>query len=304
MEREQSVQKAEKNDIRSLIQSDAYKKQFAMVLPKHMTADRMARVALTALLKTPKLTQCTPASLMQCLLDCSSYGLEPDGRKAHLIPYGDKCTLIIDYKGIAELVLRSGQVSFIHADVVCENDEFEENLGQVVKHKINRREPRGEPYAVYTLVRMKDGTESFNVMGKHEVEEIRDRFSAGWKRDKVSSPWATAPGEAWKKTCFRRHSKWLPLSAEIQDAIDKGEEVAPVTPVSTGSPYLMPDQDASEPSLADGKAIDVPSEPAQEAPQAAQEPKEVSTPAPTPEKPATAKPARKEGGPLAAPKRG
>ena len=69
-----------KRDIRALLQSDGVKSQMAMVLPKHLTADRMARVACTAILKTPKLAQCKTESLLQALMLCSQAGLEPDGR--------------------------------------------------------------------------------------------------------------------------------------------------------------------------------------------------------------------------------
>ena len=88
--------------LQDLIGSDKFKEQMALALPKHLTPDRMARVALTTLLKTPKLGECDPASVLQALMTCSQHGIEPDGRRAHLIPYGNQCQLIIDYKGIVE----------------------------------------------------------------------------------------------------------------------------------------------------------------------------------------------------------
>src|SRR5688572_5477659 len=102
--------------VREWIATDSFKAQVALSLPKHLTPDRFTRIALTAFNRTPKLGNCTKESVFQCLLDCSALGIEPDGRRAHLIPYGDKCTLIIDYKGIVELVRRSGEVAYIHAD--------------------------------------------------------------------------------------------------------------------------------------------------------------------------------------------
>ena len=69
--------------LRQQLAGDYFKQQVALALPKHMTADRFVRVALTALLKTPKLQDCTPESVIQCMLNCSALGLEPDGRRAH-----------------------------------------------------------------------------------------------------------------------------------------------------------------------------------------------------------------------------
>jgi len=235
-----------------MIGSDAYKRQWAMVLPKHLTADRMARVALTALTKTPKLMECTQESVMSCLLDCAAMGIEPDGRRAHLIPYGNKCTLIIDYKGLAELALRSGLVSHIHADIICDNDTFEENLGRVVTHKIDRRKVRGEMYAAYSHVVMKDGSESFEIMSKDEIDGIRKR-----SKSSGSGPWVTDYNEMAKKTVFRRHSKWLPLSPEFRDALDKDDSM----PIDVGSQVQVSAPIVGPPQVAEAQKVERPSQP-------------------------------------------
>ena len=72
--------------LKGWISSDAMKEQFALSLPKHLSPERFARIAITALTRTPKLQQCSKESVMKCLLDLSAIGLEPDGRHAHLIP--------------------------------------------------------------------------------------------------------------------------------------------------------------------------------------------------------------------------
>lgn len=226
-----------KRDIRALIQSDSVKAQLALVLPKHLTADRMARVALTAIMRSPKLLQSTPESLLDCLMRCSQYGLEPDGRRAHLIPYENRkkgtveCTLIIDWKGLAELVLRSGTIAKLHADLICDQDEFAYDLGDILHHRINFREPRGKPYAAYSMAVTKTGEKFVTVMTADEIEAIRNN-SQGWRAFKAGyasqSPWQDSPGEMWKKTTFRRLSKWLPLSPEIRDAVENEDEELPV----------------------------------------------------------------------------
>ena len=209
--------------LKALINSEAMRNQFAVALPKHLTADRFTRIAITALTRSPKLQECTPESFMRCLLDLSAMGLEPDGRRAHLIPYGKECTLVIDYKGIVELVIRSGMVSRIHADKVCENDVFEYNCGDVKTHTIDFKLPRGNAYAYYALVRFKDGTEKAEVMSLDDIIAIRNR-SQGYKsaiQYNKSHPWLTDFDEMAKKTVFRRCSKWLQLSPEIRDAFEK-----------------------------------------------------------------------------------
>lgn len=229
MSSEQLAAPAQKRQltIRDQIESPKFREEIAKALPKHLTPDRFIRIAVSALTRTPKLKECEPVSLFGALLTLSQLGIEPDGRRAHLIPFENRrrgcveCQLIIDYKGLAEMAMRSGVVSYLHADVVCDADIFEENMGEIVAHKIDRRKPRGEVYAVYAICKFKDGTAKAEVMSSEEVEAIRKRSKAG-----NSGPWITDWNEMAKKTVFRRLSKWLPLSPEFRDAVEADDEPA------------------------------------------------------------------------------
>jgi recombination protein RecT len=211
--------------VKAILNSDAGRAQFAAALPKHLTPDRFCRVAMTAMTRTPKLQECTKESLFKCLMDLSSMGLEPDGRRAHLIPYWNskerimECQLQVDYKGYVELVMRSGIVSNLHADKVCQNDEFIFDRGDVAQHRINFRESRGDAYCYYARATFKDGTTKAEVMSKEDIDKIRARSKSGG-----SGPWVTDYDEMAKKTVFRRLSKWLTLSPEIRDAVAKDDE--------------------------------------------------------------------------------
>lgn len=201
--------------IRGLINTDAVREQIARALPNHLTPDRFLRVATTAILKTPKLAECSQESFMKAMLDCSSLGLEPDGRRAHLIPYGKDCQLVIDYKGLIELAKRSGEVAKWQAMDVCENDVFQWKDG-AVRHEIDWRNDRGKPQCYYSHVVTKDGEHDFEVMTIAEINAIRERSKA-----KNSGPWVTDPGEMSKKTVIRRHAKRMTLSPEFREAYEK-----------------------------------------------------------------------------------
>jgi recombination protein RecT len=226
-----------KNDIKSLINSDAMRDQFARALPKHLPAERFARIAITATTRTPKLLECTPASVMKCLLDLSAMGLEPDGRRAYLIPYAKECTLIVSYMGLIELIRRSGDVDSIRAETVCEKDEFSWSNGEII-HEINWRESRGEVQAVYAVAKMKSGETQSATMTRDEVEAIRKRSRAG-----TSGPWVTDWAEMAKKTAVRRLSKMLPLSAEIFQQVAQDDEqfrMRDVTPTVSAGSFALP----------------------------------------------------------------
>lgn len=224
-----SVQRGgEVKTLRDMLEGDVFKAQVARALPKHLKADRFIRIACTAIMRTPKLQQCEQVSFFNSLLTLSQLGIEPDGRRAHLIPFENRkrgvveCQLIIDYKGLVEMAMRTGQVSYIHADVICDNDLFEYDKGEIKQHKINFQKPRGKVYAAYAICRFKDGTEKAEVMTMEEIVAIQKRSKAGNR-----GPWMTDFNEMAKKTVFRRLSKWITLSPEYRDALEHDADTLP-----------------------------------------------------------------------------
>lgn len=219
-------QKAEPKTFRDLITQPAYRDQLASALPNGLTADRMVRVVLTAINRTPKLLQCTKESMWQSVLDCASLGLFPDALgRAYLVPFKDKCQLIIGYKGLIDLAYRSERIASIQVVVVREGDEFiREPLGMPpIKHKII--EAPGDPFRkathFYSVIYLKDcANPSIDVMSLREVKEIQARSKA-----KDDGPWITDFEEMGKKTVLRRHMKVMPMSAELSQAMEKDAEL-------------------------------------------------------------------------------
>ncbi len=84
------------------------------VLPQHLTAERMMRVAWVLIRRTPKLMECEASTVVESVVQASTLGLEL-GREAHLVPYGKVCVMIPDYKGIVALARRSGNIKKIEA---------------------------------------------------------------------------------------------------------------------------------------------------------------------------------------------
>lgn len=213
--------------LKDLLSGEKFMKAVADIAPKVMRPDRFIRAAIMAMTRVPKLAECTRESFFLAMMNCAFYGLEPDGRRAHLIPFKNKrvqpniveCQLIIDYKGLAELVRRSGDVSFIHADAVYPDDQFEVTYGTGGHLTHTPGDDRtGKAKKFYSYVRLKDGSEDFDVMTLKEVEKIRAR-----SKSPDDGPWVTDFNEMGKKTVFRRHSKWLPLSPESRFNLDRSD---------------------------------------------------------------------------------
>lgn len=241
--------------VRNLLEKS--RSQIAAALPKHMTADRMIRVAMTSVQRVPKLLECDQISLVGAIIQASQLGLETDGvlGHAHLVPFKGKVQLIVGYKGLIELARRSGQVVSISAHVVYSNDDFtyEYGLNETLSHRPTMGD-RGTPIAAYAVAKLKDGGHAFDVMSVNEINTIRDK-SQGYRMAKQygsSSPWDETWDEMAKKTVIRRLSKFLPMSIELQkasaldEAADQGiqaefnKSYVPVEPTANMAAAMAP----------------------------------------------------------------
>lgn len=207
---------------RELISSRYLTDQVARALPSIFNPERFMRVTLTAFNKNPKLLECSPSSIASVVLQCAQFGVEPDGRHAHIIPYKGEATLQLDYKGLVALIRRSGDVVSIHADVVRKGDKFKVNLGEITCHEVDYSSEAGEIYAVYATARLKDGSTQSVVLRKEEVDAIANRSNSvkAAKAYGKTTPWDTDWAEMAKKTAFRRLTKWLPLSYEAAEVVE------------------------------------------------------------------------------------
>lgn len=194
--------------------------QLAQLVPKHLTVERLMKVAVGALMKSPNLQKCTPTSLMNCFIGAAEVGLEPGGVLGHayLVPYGDTATLIIGYRGLIELMRRTGELASIRCVVVHEKDTFKltEGIEQTIRHEPFLAGDAGPLKFVYCVAKLKDGSVQVELMTRHQIEEIRKRSRAG-----QSGPWVTDFEEMAKKTVLRRAAKYLPVASErFQKAIE------------------------------------------------------------------------------------
>lgn len=227
-----TVQQQNQLALKNYFEGAGFKEELSRALPKHVKPDRFLRVALTAINQNEKILECDRQSIGLAMLKAAASGLDV-GRECHIIPYGGKATYQVDYKGLAAMLRRSGEVADVHADAVREGDEFSYcyGTGSHLRHK-PARNGRGPVTEFYSYVRFKDGSESFEVMSVEDVEYVRDTYSQGWKMAKKFNrekehPWSTAFEPMGCKTVFKKHTKWLPLSAELADLIREDDEDIP-----------------------------------------------------------------------------
>ena len=118
-----------------------HKDQLALALPKHITADRMSRLALTAISRDKKLANCDAKSLFAAVVIASQLGLEIGvGGQGFLVPYNGTATFVPGWQGLVDLVSRAGRAT-VWTGAVFDGDYFDFALGDspYVKHR-----PAGE----------------------------------------------------------------------------------------------------------------------------------------------------------------
>lgn len=212
-----------------IIQAGA--KQFATALPKHINSDRFVRIAITTIRQNPKLAQCNQESLLGALMVSAQLGLEPGVLgQCYLIPYGRECQFQIGYKGMIELLRRSGQLKDIYAYSVYENDEFEMTYGldRDLKHKPNLQN-KGNFIGCYCVAVLKDDARAFEYMTKEEIEAHGKKFSKTYG----NGPWKTDFEAMAHKTVVKKMLKWLPLSVEFLEMANKDEKTFKVADEKT-----------------------------------------------------------------------
>lgn len=237
--------------VRGLLEKS--KNQLAMALPKHLTAERFMRLAMTSFQRNADLLACTPQSLIGAIMESAQLGLEIGGVLGHayLVPYKLKGGTVVaqfipGYRGLVDLARRSGCVSTISATCVYEGEYFTYSKGLELKleHRPDLSgKKRGKLTFVYAICVLRDGGKEFDVMSRDDVERIRQRAPSPNK-----GPWVSDYDEMAKKTVLRRLSKLLPMSVETQRAfeIDEPNYDGPQDLGGMFDPDPIPDDDDNQ----------------------------------------------------------
>lgn len=168
----------------------------AKILPDLLKAHgidpaQFAQIVLSEIKKNEKLLQAfiaNPASMFASVLAGAEIGLIPSEMLGEffLIPRNIKqgdggykltVTPLIGYKGLVGILLRSGDITRIHTEVVYEGDVFEPVYGLEpnIIHRPNFDVPRTAnkiKYA-YAVAKNKTGEYQFAVMTRAEIEAVR-----------------------------------------------------------------------------------------------------------------------------------
>lgn len=238
--------------LQDVIQASA--KELGRALPDHMRPERVVRIALTCIRQNPALAECTQESFLGALFTAAQIGVEPIAGRAYLIPFKNsrkkadgtwhkvsEAQFVIGYKGLAELFYRHEKAVELAWGVVREGDDFDYEYGTsaYLKHKPNLGSYAKPPVAYWVQATLKNGGKPFRVASHEECMQHGRDHSKTWltrvwddaKKKMVDcaphfakdSPWNTDPESMCLKTTLIQLAKLLPLSVELQRAIQADE---------------------------------------------------------------------------------
>lgn len=206
---------------------DRLKPQMALALPKHMNADRMTRLALTAFSTTPALQACTPQSIAASVMTAAQLGLEPGiNGQGYLIPYKETCTFVPGWKGLVDLVARAGRAT-VWTGAVRLGDEFEFQLGDApfCRHKPGDADD-GQPFThVYAIGRVRDASMAvIEVWSRKKVEKHLKQYNKVGTRHYALANENNLEMYA-RKVALLQVLKYMPASIELANAITVSDAV-------------------------------------------------------------------------------
>lgn len=199
--------------------------------PPNFDPDKAKRSVLSLLhadeVQGGRLGQCTPRSLVICVVQAAALGLELGTGDCYVIPYRNEATLSIGYRGLIKLAKRSGELTNVKAEVVYESEHFrvwEDDNGDHIEHELNF--PRSEEpiKAVYCRMVQSNGWIDHEVMDAAQVERIQQASEAKMN-GKTSPAWRLWKDEMGKKSVIRRALKRVTLSPQVEEILANEDRI-------------------------------------------------------------------------------
>lgn len=198
-------------------------------LPSSLKPEKFEAAFVAAVISNSDILRCSEGSLRSALLKAAADGQLPDGRHAALVPNWNskkgclEATYVPMVKGIVNKAAEQGSVVSITAEVVYAEDELVIDLADPSKtihtfpgFGVNR----GECVGAYAIFRAKGGEVIHReLMDRADIDKARNA-----SKMKKSVIWEKWFGEMVRKTVIRRGSKYVPMSSDLRQIIERDDE--------------------------------------------------------------------------------
>ncbi len=199
---------------------EKFKPQLALALPKHLTADRMSRLALTAFSTSAKLQECNAKSIAAAIMTAGQLGLEVGVNGAgFLVPYGKTCTFVPGWKGLVDLVARSGRGS-VYTGVIFgdQNYTFIDGAKRdlIIHNETDLDDPNDITHA-YAVGWVKDAVMPVIELWRvSKIEKHRDKYNKVGRSHYSYQNWEMY----CRKVPLLQVLKYMPCSIEVSNAVE------------------------------------------------------------------------------------
>lgn len=241
--------------ILALLENPKVAKGMAAVAGKYLQPDKMLRLCINAVHKTPDLLKCDPKTVLGAMMASAALDLEPNTvqQQAFLIPYarnkkvGDEwvkvydCQFQIGARGFRTLAYRSPLIKSLEAEAIRKGDHWKHRVGSQAFLEFEKAlTDRGELIGAFSYARLADGLEIACVLPLEEILKIRGRSEtyrsltaaiekAQSEKDRAraeaklaETPWVMWLDDMAAKSATKKHAKQLPLDAAPQLAVAAG----------------------------------------------------------------------------------
>lgn len=238
-----------------IISSPNYQEMLARTVQDDKKRQHFVTSIITAVSENERLAKCDPQSILSAGLKCLNYNFYPGGDTGdvYLVPYGNKCTFQLGYKGLIKLAQRSGVVKALNMDVLREGETVvvDRLSGDVVI--------TGEPKDIdspaigyFAFIRLSNGFEKTEYMSKAQAVNHATKYASsnfdpllfakyenylrtgeGMTKQEAERQcggvyYTNFDQMAMKNVMRRLLLRWAPLSVDMQQFInDEGKVEAP-----------------------------------------------------------------------------
>jgi recombination protein RecT len=225
-----------KPNLRTIMRSDEVVQRFSEVLGDHQANGYIAGV-LIAVAGNTELQKCNANSIIGSALRAATMRLsvDPSVGQAYLVPFKGKnkdgswtnnATLIVGYKGIYQMAIRTGKYRFINLITVYEGETVVEDR-MTGLHKLDGNMTSINPIGYILYFKLLSGYEKTFYMSCEECEAHGAKYSKTFANP--ASLWKKDPHVMYKKTVMRMGLiKWGYLDPSDIMAMSASDDEEPV----------------------------------------------------------------------------
>lgn len=222
MENKSAIQK-----VSTYLRSETVKERFAEVVGGHNAGPYISSVLLAvANDQSGNLSKCTPESIYISALRAATLRLsvDPAPGQAYLVPFKGQATLIVGYKGLVDMAVRTGKYRYINVGPVYEGEKVEVNRISGF-HSISGEKTSDAVIGWLGAFELFTGYGKTFYMTVEEIHKHAQQYSKGY--DRADSAWKTSREMMEKKTVLRLMlRRWGYLDPSDVAALEETEQAS------------------------------------------------------------------------------